>query len=104
MFVVAGALVLGPNVPAGEKKEEKEVTLKGTITCPKCDLKLQDKCATVFVTKKKDKEIIYFFDAKAHKKYHKDICTEAKKGSVTGVFGKEGKKHVVKVKKVEYDD
>ena len=44
-----------------EKKDEK--TLKGTITCAKCDLKESDKCHTVIKVKDGDKEIVYWFDA-----------------------------------------
>jgi hypothetical protein len=32
--------------------EDKEVTLEGTVTCGKCDLKLDKACATVVVVKK----------------------------------------------------
>ena len=104
VVVVAGALVMGSSSPA-QDKEEKEETRKGKITCPKCELKLkgQTKCATVLVIKKDKKDVIYWFDAAGHKKYHGDICEEGKKGSVTGVFTKKGEKHLVKVKSVTYD-
>lgn len=103
VLVLAGTLVVGSTGPAQEK--EKEKTLKGRITCAKCELKLKGftKCATVFVLKKDGKETVYFFDAAGDKKFHSDICAEGKDGSVTGVFGKEGKKNVVKVKDVKYD-
>ena len=44
-----------------------EVTLKGNITCPKCELKLegQKTCATVVVVKEGGKDVIYYFDEKA---------------------------------------
>jgi hypothetical protein len=85
---------------AEDKKEEKK--LEGTITCAKCDLKKADKCATVIVVKDGDKEVVYWFDADSSKKYHKPICTEAKKGSVTGTVKKDGDKSIVTVSKLEW--
>src|SRR5262249_47722140 len=54
-----------------------DVTLKGTITCAKCDLKKEKECMTVIKVKEGDKDVIYYFDVKdeeAKKKYHKEIC------------------------------
>jgi hypothetical protein len=96
LFVVGMflALVGGPAVA----KEEKEETLKGTITCAKCDLKLADKCHTVI--KVGDK--VYWFDEESSKKNHKTICTEAKEGTVVGTVKKEGDKLIVTPSKVEF--
>jgi hypothetical protein len=102
MVIVGGLLVMGSGIEAGEKKD-KEVTLKGSITCGKCDLKVDKKCATVIVVKKKDKETVYYFDAASHKKYHGDVCTAAKDGTVTGVVSKMGKKNIVTVKELKYN-
>src|SRR4029079_11800136 len=67
---------------ADEKKADgKEVTLKGTITCLKCDLKKADKCATVIQVKEKDKDVIYVFDEAGNKKFHSKICKTPTKGS-----------------------
>ena len=83
--------------------DDKEVTLKGTITCAKCDLKLEKKCATVIVVKDKDKDVVYYFDTKGDKANHKTICSESKKGSVVGtVTDKDGKKTVT-VSKVTFE-
>jgi hypothetical protein len=98
-LAVVLAFVVGTR--AEDKKEEK--TLKGTITCAKCDLKETDKCQTVIKVKDGDKEIVYYFDAAGHKKNHKAICTEAKPGSVTGTVSEKDGKHYVKVSKVEFD-
>jgi hypothetical protein len=86
-----------------DKKGDKEVTLKGKITCPKCDLGIQKTCATVVVVKKDKKELVYYFDKEANKKFHGEICTEAKQGTVTGVLGKEGKQLTIKVSKVTFE-
>lgn len=96
-----GALFVAAGINSAQDK--KEVTLKGKITCNKCDLGKSDACQTVIVVKEKDKEVVYFFDTKGHKKYHGDTCTEAKNGSVTGAVKTEDKKKVITVSKVEYD-
>jgi len=66
---LAVVALLFTGVQAGEKG--KEVTLKGKITCAKCDLGKETKCATVIVVKEKDKDVIYYFDAKSHGANHK---------------------------------
>jgi hypothetical protein len=95
LFAVAllVAFVGAPAVAA-----DKEETLKGTITCGKCDLKMADKCHTVI----KVGEKIYWFDAESSKKYHKEVCTEAKEGTVVGTVKKDGDKMVVTATKVEF--
>jgi hypothetical protein len=85
---------------AADKDDEKK--LEGKITCAKCDLKKEDKCATVIVVKEKDKDVIYYFDKDSNKKYHKDICTESRQGSVTGTVKKDGDKMVISVKELKY--
>jgi hypothetical protein len=84
---------------------DKEVKLEGTITCAKCDLKLegQDKCATVIQVKEGDKTVTYFFDAASDKTNHKTICKEAKKGTVTGTVSEKDGKKIVKASKVEFE-
>jgi hypothetical protein len=77
---------------------DKEETLKGTITCGKCDLKMVDKCHTVI----KVGEKIYWFDEASSKKFHKEICTEAKEGTVVGTVKKDGDKMIVSATKVEF--
>jgi hypothetical protein len=95
-------LVLGLIARAEEKNVPgAEVNLRGTITCAKCDLKLQDSCNTVIKVKKAGKDVLYYFDA-ASKKYHKDTCQEAKEGVVTGLVTEKDGKNWVKVSKVEY--
>ena len=84
--------------------EKKEVTLKGKITCGKCDLGVDTACATVIVVKKDNKDVTYYFDAAGHKKHHAAVCTEAKEGSVTGTTKKDGKKDIVVVKELKFKD
>lgn len=88
-----------------EEKEAKAVTLKGTITCAKCDLKKEKACATVIVVKDKDdKEVIYYFDADGNKKHHKAICQEAKEGSVTGTVAEKDGKKTITVKECKFKE
>jgi len=100
------SVALVANVNAADKKEGKEVTLKGKITCAKCDLKVegQTKCATVIQVEKGGKKTVYYFDADSNKKYHGDICKEAKEGTVTGTTGKDGKKNTIKVTELKYSE
>jgi hypothetical protein len=103
-------LVLGLMVRADEKKDtpegkgakSSEVTLKGTITCAKCDLKESKTCATVIKVKKDEKDVVYYFDKDSNKKYHKDTCQEPKEGSVTGTTAEKDGKQWITVSKVEY--
>lgn len=84
--------------------DDKEVTLKGNITCAKCELKVEKKCATVIVVKgKDDKDVTYYFDTDSDKKYHKGICSEGKKGTVVGTVEEKDKKMIVTVKKLDFD-
>jgi hypothetical protein len=79
--------------------QDKEVTLKGKITCAKCDLKKEAKCATVIVVKEDGKDVVYYLDEKSGKDNHKTICTDPKDGTVTGkVSEKDGKKIITATK------
>lgn len=101
--VVFGLVVVIAFV-AGLHAQDKEATLKGSITCAKCDLKVtgQTKCATVIVVKEKGKDTVYYFDAAGHKKHHGPVCKEAKEGTVTGKTSKEKDKNIITVSKLEF--
>jgi hypothetical protein len=104
MLGLVAILALVVSVQADDKDKEK--TLKGTITCAKCDLKVegQTKCATVVKVTEKGKDTIYYFDTKGNKEFHSDICKKAKKGQVTGTVSEKDGKKIVTVSKVEYED
>ena len=107
-LVVAGLLVATETNLAQDKKTEaggKEVVLKGKVACNKCERGESKVCETVVVLKdeKSKKDIVYFFDKASNKKYHGDICSAAKDGSVTGVVKDDGKKKVISVSKIAYD-
>jgi DNA-directed RNA polymerase subunit RPC12/RpoP len=81
----------------GKKEEGKEVTLKGEIGCPKCGFKIAKKCGNAIKVKDGEKEVIYtLIDEGAKAPYHSEICTEIKKGSVTGVVSTKGKDKFIK--------
>jgi hypothetical protein len=88
------ALVLA--LVVGVQAEDKEVTLKGTILCAKCELKESKTCQNAIRVKENDKEVVYYFKDKGNKaSYHKEICQGPKDGSVTGkVSEKDGKKYI----------
>jgi hypothetical protein len=98
MLMLAIAALLFTGAQAGEK--DKTVKLTGTITCAKCDLGKETKCATVIVAKEKGKDVVYYFDPTSSKKYHSKICTEAMPGSVEGVVKTEGEKNIITPSKV----
>jgi len=79
-----------------------EKTLTGKITCAKCDLKKEKSCMTVIVVKDGDKDTVYYFDTDSSKKHHKEICTEAKEGTVKGEVSEKDGKKVIKVSKVDF--
>ena len=82
--------------------EDKKVTLEGDIVCGKCELKLSPKCAVCIVVEKDKKKTTYWFDADSSKKYHGDVCTEVKPGSVTGTVKKDGDKMLITVSELKY--
>ncbi len=105
-LVVAGLLVATEtNLAQDKKADKKEVVLKGKVACNKCERNVTTDCETVIVVKdeKSKKDVVYIFDKASHTKYHDDICTAAKSGSVTGTVKDDGKTKVVSVSKVAYD-
>ena len=105
-FACAGLLLAtDANLAQDKKTEKKEVVLKGLVACNKCELGKSTQCETVLVVKdeKKKKDIVYFFNKDSHAKYHDDICSAAKNGTVTGFVKDVDKKKVISVKKVTYD-
>lgn len=104
VIATALSLALVAGLVAGLKAAEpaKEVTLKGKITCGKCDLKVDTKCATVIQVKEGDKTVTYYFDPAGHKMYHGPICKAGKDGTVTGKVSEKDGKKVVTVSKLEW--
>jgi uncharacterized protein DUF6370 len=103
MSMVLGLVALLAFTVSGRADEGKKVTLKGTITCGKCDLKESPSCHTVIKVTEDGKDVVYWFDKNGSKKYHKPICTESKKGSVEGMVSEKDGKKYVKVSKVTFE-
>lgn len=104
-FGLVAVFAIAAGTRAEEKNKGDTKTLKGTITCAKCDLKVEGvtKCATVIKVDEDGKDVIYYFAQTSHKKFHDDICTSPKKGTVKGkVSEKDGRKWV-EADSVEYD-
>ena len=101
MLAVGLMYLLGAGLRA---QDNKEVTLKGEITCAKCGLHQSDKCGTAIVVKEGDKDVTYFLlDKGMQEPYYEGLCGgDKKQGTVSGVVTtKEGKKYV-KPSKVEF--
>jgi hypothetical protein len=82
------ALAVVVSVQAEEKKAaDKEVTLKGEMSCGKCTLGICPKCTNVLTVKEDGKDVNYIIEDKGKgEKYHKAICppNKTQKASVTG--------------------
>ena len=102
-FTLLGLALVFTLVVVARAEEQKEVTLKGTITCSKCGLKETEDCGNAIVVKDGDKEVTYYFkDKGAKESYHEPVCGGGRKdATVTGVVSeKDGKKWVTPSKVV----
>jgi hypothetical protein len=102
LVIAATAVACLEGAQGGDKGEKKEVTIKGSVCCAKCALGKETTCMTVVVEKKGDKESTYYFAKDSHKKFHSDICGEAKDGTVVGVVTEKDGKKTIDVKEVKY--
>jgi hypothetical protein len=109
-FISAPALPLALSTALGllivlslQADDGREMELKGTITCAKCDLKEASKCHTViWIEGDHGLHFSYYFDEVADKKYHEKICRGPHKGTVRGnVTDRDGKKWI-KVDKLQW--
>ncbi len=109
LLALALIFVVGFAATAEDKKASKDTTLKGTLGCAKCVFKVKGitKCTNAIEVKGKggEKEIVLIDDAGGKASYHKEICTESKAGSVTGVVSTKGKQKHIKPAKdgVKFD-
>ena len=106
LLAVAVVFVLVAGLNAADQKDQKEVTLKGTLMCAKCELKEKDvtKCTTAIQVKEDGKTVTYYLKDKGNaENYHEEVCGGGtKEGTVTGVVSeKDGKKYITP-SKVEY--
>ncbi len=102
---VTGLMLLGLAVPtfAADSGKGKERTITGEAKCAKCMLKESDKCQTVIQTEnKKGKTVTYYLaDNDVAKKFHHDVCQEAKKVTATGTVKKVKGKEVLTASNIE---
>lgn len=88
------------------------VTLKGKITCAKCELNDSPTCHTVIVVRRpenanennRDNELdtVYYFDEVSSKKYHKMVCEQGVNGTVIGVVTEKDGVKTIKVAKLAW--
>ncbi|MDB5171924.1 MAG: hypothetical protein JWO87_3898 [Phycisphaerales bacterium] len=100
-LVALAALVGFSYAPAFAKEDAKEVKLKGTAVCAKCELKETEKCQDALKVKEDGKEVVYLLtDNAVAKKFHGTICKTTKEDvTVTGtVSEKDGKKIITATK------
>ncbi len=95
MAVMLGALSLA--------RAAEEVTLKGKLTCAKCECKVTKACQNVLFVKEGEKNVPYYLDDnQISKDYHKNVCKAAKQGvSVTGTVGEKDGKKTIAASKIE---
>lgn len=103
-IVVAALCVSGFLSAPACGDDKSEVTLKGRITCAKCDLELTKRCASVIVVKEKDKDVVYYFDAESNKKYHGETCSQAREGEVAGTLSEVDGKKTIAVTRLKYKE
>ena len=105
LSMLAGLALICALALTATAEEKKETTITGTITCAKCDLKVEKSCQTVIKGKAKgsDKEEVFYFDDKNGKDNHKAICQGGKPGKVTGTVTEKDGKKTIEVTKVEFD-
>jgi len=103
-LLVLGFLAVGGKADEKDKEKPKEVTLKGTILCAKCELKETKTCTTAIQVKEANKVVTYYLVDKGHTEpYHDAICKGGKKeGTVTGVVTEKDGKKWINPSKVEY--
>ena len=103
LFAVALALAaVVATAQARPDKGKDEKTLSGTITCAKCDLGKESKCATVIKVTEDGTDVVYYFDSKSDKTHHGKICKTPKEGTVTGKVSEKDGKKIVTVTKVDW--
>jgi hypothetical protein len=102
ILALAITLIVVVALTASLTAQNKDAKLTGKVTCAKCDLKTEKDCATVVVVKEGGKDVIYYFDEKAHKANHDAVCQTGKEGTVTGTVSEKGGKKYITVAKVDF--
>lgn len=101
LSMILGGLIMGLSAAGAAEEKAPAVTLKGTATCAKCDLKVKDECASVLQVKDGDKTVTYYLDGLADSEWHKKICMGAKSATLTGTVSEKDGMKMLKVTKVD---
>lgn len=100
-FALVALLAIGFTANFVKAADAKEVTLKGTALCGKCELKQDAKCNCILKVTEDGKDVLYYLSGKGldHKA---NFCQGTKPVTVTGTPGpdKDGHK-TFKVSKLE---
>jgi len=82
-----------------------EVKITGEGQCAKCALKETPKCQNAIVTEEGGKKVTYYLAPNAvSKKFHSNICQEAKKVTATGTVTEEDGKKVLTATDIKLAD
>jgi hypothetical protein len=83
---------------------DKEVTLKGEMTCGKCSLKETEKCQNVLKVTEGGKETKYYVvHDKVAKDAHGKVCSGSAKATVKGTVKEDGGKKTVTAASIAYE-
>ncbi len=104
LSILAAALMLLGGAGLARAADTKEMTLKGTLECSKCELHDTADCGTVLSVKEGNKDVIYYLvDNDLAKTDHKKICTKPTKDvSVTGTVEDKSGKMWLTASKIEF--
>jgi Family of unknown function (DUF6370) len=102
---VAGLVLLAAATPsfAADSGSETERTIKGEAKCAKCLLKESDKCQTVIEAKGNNGRTVKYYvtDNEVAKKFHDEVCQEAKKVTAVGTVKRVDGKRELTLTKIE---
>ena len=64
MFALCAMFAFAASMALAAKEEAKEVTLKGTALCGKCELKKDAKCNCILKVSEDGKDVLYYLSGK----------------------------------------
>src|SRR5258707_9726235 len=102
-LVALFALVAFVTPTFAKDDDAKEVKLKGTAVCAKCELKETEKCQDALKVKEDGKEVVYLLaDNEVAKKFHGKVCKAPKDDvTVVGTVSEKDGKKIITATKIE---
>lgn len=85
LAALAAFLCVGISATFVRAEDAKEVTLKGTALCGKCELHQDPKCNCILKVTEGGKDVLYYLSGKVS--HSKDFCKGTKDLSVVGTPG-----------------